>query len=117
MFAPRCLLARGAFFCVNGSQTKRGCLAKIGSIFAGSLTMNQHVHRLLRSGLCLALLTTSWLPAAARQSAQGTQPVPSRVTFVDAPSSEKPEARKKRLKKECQGRPNAGMCLGMTGRQ
>jgi hypothetical protein len=34
------------------------------------------------------------------------------VTFQDAPSAEKPAARAKRLKRECKGRPNAGMCLG-----
>ena len=39
---------------------------------------------------------------------------PAKVTFVDAPSSEKPAARKQRLKRECKGRPNAGMCLGHT---
>ena len=78
--------------------------------------MSRRFNRLLRAGLCLALFTASQAPAATQQSGQGTQPLPSRVTFVDAPSSEKSEARKKRLKKECQGRPNAGMCLGMTGR-
>ena len=40
--------------------------------------------------------------------------LPSKVTFHDAPSSEKPAAREKRLKRECKGRPNAGMCLGYT---
>ena len=40
--------------------------------------------------------------------------LPSKVTFIDSPSSESPAARKKRLKKECKGRPNAGACLGMT---
>jgi hypothetical protein len=39
---------------------------------------------------------------------------PSKVTFIDAPSSETPAARNKRLKRECKGRPNAGMCLGHT---
>lgn len=39
---------------------------------------------------------------------------PARVTFVQAPSHETPAAREKRLKRECKGRPNAGMCLGHT---
>jgi hypothetical protein len=38
--------------------------------------------------------------------------LPGKVTFQDAPSAEKPAARAKRLKRECKGRPNAGMCLG-----
>lgn len=44
----------------------------------------------------------------------GERKLPSKVTFHDAPSSEKPAAREKRLKRECKGRPNAGMCLGYT---
>ena len=44
----------------------------------------------------------------------GERKLPSKVTFIDAPSSEKPAAREKRLKRECKGRPNAGMCLGHT---
>ena len=44
----------------------------------------------------------------------GGQKAPSKVSFIDAPSSEKPAAREKRLKRECKGRPNAGMCLGHT---
>ena len=36
------------------------------------------------------------------------------VRFIDAPSSEKPAARERRLKRECKGRPNAGVCLGYT---
>jgi len=38
--------------------------------------------------------------------------LPGKVTFRDAPSAEKPAERAKRLKRECKGRPNAGMCLG-----
>ena len=44
----------------------------------------------------------------------GERKLPSKVTFIDAPSSEKPTAREKRLRRECKGRPNAGMCLGHT---
>ena len=42
------------------------------------------------------------------------QSLPAKVSFIDAPSSERPEARQKRLKRECKGRPNAGACLGHT---
>ena len=44
----------------------------------------------------------------------GNQPLPGSVRFIDAPSSEKPAARERRLKRECKGRPNAGVCLGYT---
>lgn len=44
----------------------------------------------------------------------GERKLPGKVRFVEAPSSEKPAAREKRLKRECKGRPNAGMCLGYT---
>ncbi|MEX1167031.1 MAG: hypothetical protein WEK74_09230 [Hydrogenophaga sp.] len=40
--------------------------------------------------------------------------LPSKVTFIDSPSSESKAERKKRLKLECKGRPNAGACLGLT---
>jgi len=53
------------------------------------------------------------LPAQAATPAKGKRSA-SKVTFIDAPSSENPAARNKRLKKECKGRPNAGMCLGHT---
>jgi hypothetical protein len=39
---------------------------------------------------------------------------PTSVTFHAAPSEEKAAAREKRLKRECKGRANAGMCLGHT---
>jgi hypothetical protein len=47
-------------------------------------------------------------PAAA---APGKKP-PGKVTFREASSTEKPADRARRLKRECKGRPNAGMCLG-----
>lgn len=53
-------------------------------------------------------------PSAA--PASKSAPLPASVRFIDAPSSESPAARKKRLQKECKGRPNAGACLGHTGR-
>ena len=52
--------------------------------------------------------------AAASPPAQTERRLPARVTFIDAPSSETPAAREKRLKRECRGRPNAGACLGHT---
>lgn len=39
---------------------------------------------------------------------------PTSVKFLKAPSEESPAAREKRLKRECKGRPNAGMCAGYT---
>lgn len=67
---------------------------------------------------CLLAL---WLGAAAlpalaagNTTASEGPRKPAKVTFVDAPSSESPAARKQRLKRECKGRPNAGMCLGHT---
>lgn len=61
--------------------------------------------------LCGAALPTL---AAGNTTAKEAPRKPAKVTFVDAPSSEKPSARKQRLKRECKGRPNAGMCLGHT---
>jgi hypothetical protein len=51
---------------------------------------------------------------AAPTNKTATQKLPSSVRFIDSPSSEKPAARERRLKRECKGRPNAGMCLGYT---
>jgi len=47
-------------------------------------------------------------PAAAEPGKK----TPGKVTFREAPSAEKPADRARRLKRECKGRPNAGMCLG-----
>lgn len=62
----------------------------------------------------VAAVVVAW-PVQAASTAKGskTQP-PTSVRFIDAPSSESPAARKKRLQKECKGRPNAGACLGLT---
>lgn len=54
------------------------------------------------------------LAQAATQPSQPKGKPPGSVRFIDAPSAESPAARKKRLQKECKGRPNAGACLGMT---
>ena len=51
---------------------------------------------------------------ATTGSQAGARKLPSSVRFIDAPSSEKPAARERRLKRECKGRPNAGVCLGYT---
>jgi hypothetical protein len=67
----------------------------------------------------LTLWCTLAAPVGAAQSAapaSSARPLPSSVRFIDAPSAESPAARQKRLKKECKGRPNAGACLGHTGR-
>lgn len=69
----------------------------------------------LVAGACASALWLS-VAAAATPSGTGARP-PSRVSFIDAPSAEKPAARKKRLQKECRGRPDAGACRGLTGRQ
>ena len=52
--------------------------------------------------------------AAAGPPAKTERRPPARVSFIEAPSSETPAAREKRLKRECRGRPNAGACLGHT---
>ncbi|MFC3682486.1 hypothetical protein [Hydrogenophaga luteola] len=65
--------------------------------------------------LALTLATALPLQAGTTSQAPKTERrLPARVTFIDAPSSEKPAAREKRLKRECRGRPNAGACLGHT---
>jgi hypothetical protein len=65
---------------------------------------------------CISLV---WLATAAAAPANskppsGNRKLPAKVSFIDAPSSESAQAREKRLKRECKGRPNAGMCLGHT---
>ena len=73
--------------------------------------------RIAAGSLVFALTAITPIAIAATGQAPGSsggQKPPSKVTFVDAPSSEKPAAREKRLKRECKGRPNAGMCLGYT---
>ncbi|WP_439590580.1 hypothetical protein [Hydrogenophaga sp.] len=60
-----------------------------------------------------ALLATTGLSAQTTGS-DGKRKAPSKVTFHKAPSEESPQAREKRLKRECRGRPNAGMCAGYT---
>jgi hypothetical protein len=66
--------------------------------------------------LVAASLSTAQAVAANPKSAPGAassgKNQPGKVTFREAPSAEKPAERAKRLKRECKGRPNAGMCLG-----
>lgn len=63
----------------------------------------------------LALCTVFALSAHAAEPAKSGAPrKPTSVTFHKAPSEETAAARDKRLKRECKGRVNAGMCLGYT---
>lgn len=66
------------------------------------------------SHLALALATGLLVfgLAAVQPAAAPAKKPPGKVKFRDAPSAEKPADRAKRLKRECKGRPNAGMCLG-----
>ena len=78
---------------------------------------------LRRSGVCLLLgcglalgLEVAWAAKTTvkAETGSGARKPPSSVRLIDAPSSEKPAARERRLKRECKGRPNAGVCLGYT---
>ena len=65
----------------------------------------------------LAVSSPPALSARAVKGSVGKAPAAKptgKVTYLDSPSSEKPAAREKRLKRECRGRPNAGACLGHT---
>jgi hypothetical protein len=118
MFIPARRKARG-FFLVNASQTNSPPVVSMGPV-----THFQEAPVSIRRSraplVCLAGLSAAlWFSAAVAASAttaskSGGQSLPSKVTFIDAPSSESPQAREKRLKRECKGRPNAGMCLGHT---
>lgn len=77
----------------------------------------------LRTLLTLALMCLAGSPVWAQPAkpaavtpgspASATAPrPPSSVRFIKAPSDETPAARARRLKRECKGKPNAGMCLG-----
>jgi hypothetical protein len=65
-----------------------------------------------------ALMMLSLAGAGLAQAAQVAAPKAPRTTsatsvkFIDAPSGETPAAREKRLRRECRGRHNAGLCLG-----
>lgn len=65
--------------------------------------------------VALVLFVSAGLGSLPVQAASdGQRKPPSKVTFHKAPSEEAPAAREKRLKRECKGRPNAGMCMGYT---
>lgn len=83
---------------------------------------SSHVSR-LRPLLTLALICLAGPPVWAQpakaaavtpgSSANAAAPrPPTSVRFIKAPSDETPAARARRLKRECKGKPNAGMCLG-----
>lgn len=78
--------------------------------------------RLQKQAIVACALTMGLLPPPSA-CASNAMPVsrtgkpPAKVSFIDAPSAETPAARRARLEKECRGRPNAGACLGMTGRK
>ena len=72
-----------------------------------------------RRAVVAALLCALAMPAFAAGNQASSKPsggdaprTPAKVTFIAAPSGETPAAREKRLRRECKGRPNAGMCLG-----
>jgi hypothetical protein len=70
---------------------------------------------LVAVGLIVAMLSTAQATASTKDpaaAASAGKKLPGKVTFREAPSAEKPAERTKRLKRECKGRPNAGMCLG-----
>jgi hypothetical protein len=75
-------------------------------------TMSQARSRLALFFTALACLAAAPLHAADTTSAP--RKPPTSVKFLKAPSEESPAAREKRLKRECKGRPNAGMCAGFT---
>ena len=71
-----------------------------------------------RTSFCLTLTALCAVFAlgahAAEPTQAGTLRKPTTVTFHKAPSEESAASREKRLKRECKGRVNAGMCLGHT---
>jgi hypothetical protein len=74
-----------------------------------------------RLGGAALILGTFGAAAATDQVAGSKAPSPSATksraasaSFVAAPSGESQAARERRLRRECRGRPNAGMCLGFT---
>jgi hypothetical protein len=60
------------------------------------------------------LVALACLTAALHAAEPAPRKPPTSVKFHKAPSEESPAAREKRLKRECKGRPNAGMCAGFT---
>lgn len=70
---------------------------------------------------CVLLVLALALATSASAASGRTKPAeeagagkPAKVSFTEAPSHETAAAREKRLKRECKGRPDAGMCRGHT---
>lgn len=63
---------------------------------------------------CALFASAFALGLPAQAAPDGARKPPSKVTFHKSPSEEAPAAREKRLRRECKGRPNAGMCAGYT---
>jgi hypothetical protein len=74
--------------------------------------MTRALPRLVATALFAGLAMSG--QAAQTTPSDGKRKAPSKVTFHKAPSEESPQARAQRLKRECKGRPNAGMCSGYT---
>jgi len=66
--------------------------------------------------MALVVVVQAGVPAAWAKKPALARQAPGKVTFVPAPSEESPAARERRLRRECKGRPDAGACLGLTGR-
>jgi len=66
--------------------------------------------------MTIALATLAGAALASKPTSEKKARPAASVRFIEAPSSESPAARRERLKRECKGRPNAGACLGHTGR-
>lgn len=98
-------------------------------------TASAHPPGPLLLGACLAICLSlcAALPQPAHAASKKTNPsnttTPSgskstaskkkpsvRITHQRSPSEETPTARDRRLYRECRGMPNAGACLGYTGR-
>lgn len=77
------------------------------------------LHTLLALALICHAGSPVWAQPAKPASVTPGSPIgaaasrpPTSVRFIKAPSDETPAARARRLKRECKGKPNAGMCLG-----
>ena len=64
--------------------------------------------------LALFSISVCGIVLPAHAASDGQRKPPTKVTFHKAPSEESPQAREKRMVRECKGRPNAGMCAGFT---
>jgi hypothetical protein len=121
MLTPRCRKARGVFFgeYITEVPSKKAQDEQRASSRVQEQAMSRKKSLAsvrLRWSLTAVLLCGLSLPtlAASTKAAQGGSGKPAKVSFVGAPSDESPAARDKRLKRECKGRPNAGVCLGRT---